>query len=134
MTWTCFRDAGPYWCAQGNLAIGLSACTTEPYLISVPELVVVTFSTVLTGTIDSTKYMASDKVYLFSGAQDSIVVPGEILVVSCTFRLSSIASQYEVYSKNYSQPCSKIASQNEIYCKNYSHDTNLKQKQTLPTF
>ena len=87
MTWTCIRDAGPYWCAQENLDIALSACTTEPDLISVQELVAVTFSTALTDTIDSTKHMASDKVYLFSGVQDSVVVPGEVLVLLCVLQV-----------------------------------------------
>ena len=107
---------------------------TEPDLISVPELVSVTFSTALTGTIDSTKYMASDKVYLFSGALDSVVLPGEALVVSCAFRLSSIASQYEIYSKNYSQLCGRIASQNEIYKQKLFSRYQLQTKQALLAF
>ncbi len=69
---------GPFWCAQDDLVIAKSACTVNPELINVPELVDITFATAATGTIDLPSHMQNDKVYLFSGSLDSVVVPGVV--------------------------------------------------------
>ena len=48
----------------------------SPDLISVDELVTITHTTALSGTIDEPSYMANDRVYLFSGTKDTVVNPG----------------------------------------------------------
>lgn len=49
---------------------------TDPSLIDVMELLAITEATAATGTIDPTKYLENDKVFIFSGALDSVVDPG----------------------------------------------------------
>lgn len=70
---------GPYYCAQNDLEIALSACMLRPELISVQELVEITYSTAATLTIDPPAHMKDDQVYIFSGLLDSVVVQGSIL-------------------------------------------------------
>ena len=55
---------------------------TSPQLIFVPELVSITYSTALSTTIDHPYNLRDDKVYLFSGMLDSVVVPGKPLQVA----------------------------------------------------
>ena len=49
----------------------------SPQLIFVPELISITQTTALTGTIDLPGHLRNDKVYLFSGTRDTVVDPGE---------------------------------------------------------
>ena len=49
----------------------------SPQLIFVPELISITHTTALSGTIDLPGYLRNDKVYLFSGMLDTVVYPGE---------------------------------------------------------
>lgn len=67
---------GPYYCAQNSLKIALSACALNPELISVPELVQITYETAATLTIDLPVHMKDDQVYVFSGLRDDVVVQG----------------------------------------------------------
>ena len=59
------------------MAIALSACKNKPDEISVTELVAITYSTALTGTIDPPDHMKGDKVFLLSGTKDTVVAQGE---------------------------------------------------------
>jgi len=67
---------GPYWCANANIIIALTACTQFPEEIVVSELILATTFAESLGTIDGTSYLANQKVWLFSGSQDTIVRPG----------------------------------------------------------
>ena len=69
---------GPYYCAQNDLKIALTACSLNPDLISVPELVEITYATAATLTIDSPAHMKDDQVYIFSGLHDHVVVQGNV--------------------------------------------------------
>ena len=71
---------GPFYCAQNSLEIALSACMVKPELISVPELVQITYNTAATLTIDPPAHMAGDQVYIFSGSRDDVVVQGNCYV------------------------------------------------------
>lgn len=71
---------GPYYCAQNSLVIAQSACTLNPDLISVPELVQITYNTAATLTIDPPAHMKGDQVYIFTGSRDDVVVQGNISV------------------------------------------------------
>lgn len=71
-----FICTGPFYCAHGDVETALHACMVSPDLISVRALVDITDATAATGTIDNPKYLADDRVYLFSGTLDSVVVPG----------------------------------------------------------
>jgi len=67
---------GPFWCAQDNLPTALTTCMISPALISVTELVTITYNTAATETIDPPSYLNNDHVYLFSGTLDTVVNPG----------------------------------------------------------
>ena len=69
---------GPYYCAQNDLKIALTACSLNPDLISIPELVEITYATAATLTIDSPAHMKDDQVYIFSGLHDHVVVQGNV--------------------------------------------------------
>ena len=57
--------------------MAVSACMLHPELILTAELVSITYTTALTATIDSPSHLKGDRVYLFSGALDTVVLPGE---------------------------------------------------------
>ena len=70
---------GPFFCAQGKLAIAMTACMANPSYIDVDELIGITWATyTTTGTIDSPTYTAGDKVWLYSGVQDEKVKSGVV--------------------------------------------------------
>ncbi len=58
-----------------------------PVDINVAELVTITHTTALTATIDLPEHLKGDRVYLFSGTKDSVVVPGihksTLIIVLC---------------------------------------------------
>lgn len=69
--------AGPFWCAQSDVAIAVSSCMKEPEGILVPYLVGITRTTALSGTIDLPDHMRHSRVFLFSGKLDTVVVQGD---------------------------------------------------------
>ena len=69
--------AGPFWCAQDDIEIALSSCMVKPELISVAELVAITYTTALSKSIDYPSHLSSDRVFLFSGTLDTVVDPGK---------------------------------------------------------
>ena len=73
---------GPFWCAQDNLSVAMTACMENPALIVVSELVSITYMTALSLAIDNPINMKNDPVYLFSGTGDSVVVQGDFIVIS----------------------------------------------------
>ncbi|RRD56634.1 hypothetical protein EII20_10180 [Comamonadaceae bacterium OH2545_COT-014] len=70
--------AGPFHCAQGAVAHALGRCMTNPSAIPVAQLVRATRDWSASGHLDATAHLASSRVYLFSGAQDSVVKPGVV--------------------------------------------------------
>lgn len=80
--WCIFPMLGPFWCAQDDVDIALSACMKKPSLIDVSELVTITHTTALTTTIDFPRNLKGDRVYLFSGTKDSVVVSGKYIATS----------------------------------------------------
>ena len=73
---------GPFWCAQDNLSVAMTACMENPALIVVSQLVSITYTTALSLAIDNPINMKNDPVYLFSGTRDSVVVQGDFIVIS----------------------------------------------------
>ena len=69
---------GPFFCAglpPGSIVTAQTTCMNKPGLIDVDALVTVTKNTALTGTIDPLSNLADDRVWLFSGTNDSVVYP-----------------------------------------------------------
>ena len=69
-------DKVPFYCAQDEKTTALDACKVAPDLINVTTLVDITHTVATDGLIDDPQNMADDKVYLFSGTLDTVVVPG----------------------------------------------------------
>ncbi|XP_064405963.1 poly(3-hydroxybutyrate) depolymerase-like [Halichondria panicea] len=111
---------GPFFCAQDNLDIALSACTKSPELISVDKLIAITYTTALGGTIDKPSHLSSDRVYLFSGSLDSIVNPGvmkklaqyysSFVTKGDVYSMFSIPAEHAMVTDNYGHNCSVFSS------------------------
>ena len=74
----CVLFTGPFWCAQDDLTIALTPCMKDPNKISVNKLVYITYTTAMTRTIDFPSNLKDDRVFLLSGALDTVVVPGVV--------------------------------------------------------
>lgn len=115
-----FRGAGviaggPYFCAQDDQQAALSVCACATLICrngqaarKIPDLVRITQQNASRGTIDPTGNLANDKVWLFSGSQDSLVPP-------------AVMNALELYYRNY------------IDAANISFRKNLPAEHAMPT-
>jgi hypothetical protein len=91
---------GPFFCAQGNVDIALSACMTSPNEIDNSVLVNALNFCVSTLSCDPPAKLASSRVFLFSGTADTIVDQGVVKKNENFFRLfmpeASVSSLYNV--------------------------------------
>uniref|UniRef100_A0A6A7GBW8 Polyhydroxybutyrate depolymerase n=1 Tax=Hirondellea gigas TaxID=1518452 RepID=A0A6A7GBW8_9CRUS len=67
---------GPYYCARNDLLTALNQCMGSDLLIDVPALLGFAQSCANRGACDPLESLRQQKVWLFSGTQDSTVVPG----------------------------------------------------------
>lgn len=65
--------AGPFYCAQGSVVNATGRCMAHDTSIPVSSLVSTTNSWASSGAVDPTANLANSRVYLFSGASDSVV-------------------------------------------------------------
>ena len=94
---------GPYFCAKDDQNIattvcsctGLTSCQPDQAAQAVPDLIKRTAQNEQQNTIDPTKNLAADRVWLFTGSVDSVVPP-------------SVMNALETYYKNY-LPAANIA-------------------------
>lgn len=86
----------PYWCAQDQVELALSACMTTPILIDTDELAGIMANTAAWGYIDQLAGLKESRVWIFSATNDSIVNQG---VVQKTAQL---------YSKFLADPTSQM--------------------------
>lgn len=83
---------GPFYCAEGNLMTAEYKCMkTYEGLPDVTKLLKVTANYASTGDIDKTANLLDDRVYLYSGEDDSVVDSG-------------VMSTLQTYYNNYVQP------------------------------
>lgn len=70
----------PFYCAEGNVAIGLGTCSSAVTAaeINVPKLVAITRDWASRGWVDDTANLARSKLYLFSGILDQTVRQGSM--------------------------------------------------------
>lgn len=121
LTLICIKG-GPFYCAQGNLADAENICMTGmlggPNVV---ELVALTRSDALLGYVDDPDInLAADRVYLFSGKDDTVVNP--VVVKSLQSYYSNfmtathITADYNVLAEHciptvsYGEDCSTLAS------------------------
>jgi poly(3-hydroxybutyrate) depolymerase len=66
---------GPFDCSQGSLTTALTTCEDPATVQDVTPLVAITNQWAGTGDIDSPSNLASQRVFLFGGAEDTTVSP-----------------------------------------------------------
>ena len=77
----CFL--GPYYCAKGSLTTATTTCMyASSALLNVDTLVTKTFEYEKANAIDPVSNMAKDKIYIFSGTEDTTVPPS--MLFECT--------------------------------------------------
>ncbi|KRX10107.1 hypothetical protein PPERSA_08510 [Pseudocohnilembus persalinus] len=82
---------GPYICAQGEIGTALSNCMTYPNGINVETLQSKMMELNQERSIDQLQNISGQKVYLFSGSDDTVVKPGVV---------EKLQSQYEYFFAN----------------------------------
>lgn len=128
--------AGPFWCAQDDIEIALSSCMVKPELISVAELVAITYTTALSKSIDYPSHLSSDRVFLFSGTLDTVVDPGVVkklaeyysrfIITGSLNMVDSIPAEHSMVTDDYGNSCGVFSSPFINNC-NYSAALNLLQ-------
>jgi len=121
---------GPYWCANANVGIGLTACATQPELISISELIAATTYAETLLSIDWASNLKNDRVWLFSGTKDSVLYPGVVKKLENYYQyyitnaniktVYNIPAEHSFVTENYGNPCSII---NPPYLNNCSFDS-----------
>jgi len=95
---------GPFYCANGNLVTALTACMVDPELISIDELQFATSYAYEFGSIDDPTNLQNQKVWLYSGTQDSVVVPGVVQKLQQYYQLyvnsENIATEFNISSEH----------------------------------
>jgi len=72
--------AVPYYCARNNFTVAITDCMANPANINVTTLTDQTKKYASSGMIDDTSNMYNDRVYIFHGALDNRVHPGNYLI------------------------------------------------------
>jgi poly(3-hydroxybutyrate) depolymerase len=73
---------GPYWCTQSSNKM-VPVCLGDPHDVSLADSIAYAEKASANGEIDNVSNLASAKVYIFSGTQDTVVNPG---VVNITYQ------------------------------------------------
>ena len=89
----------PYYCAQGNVEIAVTACMTDPEAILVAELLEETLYAEELATIDATTHMKNAKVWLYTGAHDTVVDPGAVQKTFKYYNSYVLAENIRFYNK-----------------------------------
>lgn len=69
---------GPYFCTMGSYNRFQTACKSNPYLISLTTSISAATQQASSNNIDLLGNLSSSKVYIFSGAKDTVVFPGVV--------------------------------------------------------
>jgi hypothetical protein len=105
----------PYWCAQGDVAIALSACMEFPELIDLNVLHDAVWAAYEVDSIDNPSYLKNDRVWFFSGTNDTVVNHKVVLKSSefykkyipddRNFFVGSIAAEHAWITNNFGNAC-----------------------------
>ena len=82
---------GPYYCSNGSQTLAETACMSTPSLINMPKIYSNTENASASGNIDNISNLAAAKVWIFSGAIDTVVRQGVV---------QNTALFYQKYSPN----------------------------------
>jgi hypothetical protein len=112
---------GPFYCAEGNLMTAEYKCMkTYEGLPNVDTLVTLTKNDAKVGTIDDTANLKDDRVYLFSGTEDSVVDPKVMDTLQTYYNFfvqpNNIVADFAVKAQHcfptlaYGEACSQLSS------------------------
>lgn len=107
---------GPYKCSKGSVATATTSCASGSPPIDVPSLVAAT-----TGDIDDASALAAQRVFLFGGADDTVVYPAVVDALDAYYAsfmpTSSIAymsrralTSHTWPTLDYGTPCNVVSS------------------------
>jgi hypothetical protein len=113
---------GPFYCAQGTLLYAEEKCmSTTLGPPSIPELVTLTNDDALLGYIDSPTNLSDDRIYLFSGKDDTVVDQAVVKALQNYYSVyvkypSQIVADYNIEAEHclptldYGEACSALSS------------------------
>jgi len=112
----------PYWCAEGLLEQAVTACESEPELISVDILIAAALANQAAGTIDNTDFLHDSMAYIYTGTKDTVVHNGVIEKSLAFYQhflgnssnqidyVDTIPSEHSWVTKDYGNPCAFLGS------------------------
>jgi predicted esterase len=104
----------PYWCAKGSTLTATGACSSNPNNVAVSDLVAQTNRYASSNDVDGTGNLRNDRVFIFAGNQDSVVVPGiaskvleyyQNYVNAGNIRLHTMNAEHTFPTDNYGNAC-----------------------------
>ncbi len=112
---------GPYMCSNGSLTTATTTCEQGAPAVDVPSLVATTKQFSSSGAIDDWNGLASQRVFLFGGADDTIVKPAVVDATNAYYASFVPSSSIQYVSKRagtshtwptltYGNPCDVISS------------------------
>jgi len=118
---------GPYGCALNNPAIALTACMSSPDFIPLKTLILTMEGLEKTGLIDPLGNIKNQKVYLFSGTEDTVVNSGVMKQLEAMYRSFgaqittefNISAEHSFPTENYGNLCVTLA---EPYINNCNYN------------
>ncbi len=113
--------AGPYDCSNGSVQTALGSCSTGSPAVNVASLVAVTKQYAQAGAIDDPSGLASQRVFIFGGADDPVVAPSVVDALHDYYASFVAASSIDYVSRRagtthtwptltYGNPCDTLAS------------------------
>eukprot|EP01114_Cavostelium_apophysatum_P022299 TRINITY_DN8020_c0_g1_i2.p1 TRINITY_DN8020_c0_g1~~TRINITY_DN8020_c0_g1_i2.p1 ORF type:complete len:323 (+),score=66.60 TRINITY_DN8020_c0_g1_i2:150-1118(+) len=107
---------GPYWCAMADVVVALTSCMADPGMIDLELLYAATSYAYELDSIDNPTNLKNSKVYLFSGTEDTIVVPGV---------MKKLAQYYLNYVDQANiQTVFNISAEHSFVTNSWGHDCN----------
>ena len=111
--------AGPYDCSKGSIQTALGACANGSP--DVASLVTITNQYAQAGAIDDPSALASQRVFIFGGADDPVVAPSVVDAVNAYYASFIATSSIDYVSRragtshtwptqNYGSPCDVVSS------------------------
>jgi poly(3-hydroxybutyrate) depolymerase len=91
--------APPYWCAEFDISIALTACTTQAELIDLKVLIDATLAAAKVNSIDPPENLKQARVFLWSGLKDTVVASSVVQKTWAFYSNWAPASQ-NVYVNN----------------------------------
>ncbi|CAF3968254.1 unnamed protein product [Adineta steineri] len=126
----CGIVAGPpYYCAQGNMMSAIGACMNGPATsVSSANIQTKLKAYATSGNVDSTAHIKDDPVYIFSGTNDRVVIPGVVKIneqiytpLSANIKTNyGLTANHGFPTDNFGAQCSVLSSANYINNCNYN--------------